>query len=226
MVCTSAACTFLVLLLIFLAIRSATGRAEEHQSAKNHDQNDAAAAVTDAGDTLSSHASSSTAFPNIHSPLLRAELLRPQPWNYTHPLPSPCGHTPGSARAAGCKWSAMTFGWYPAPCFDTELEDDFLRLRNWTWHADESLSTSSALAPEDVLRGDVRRAWVSAEFHRLHCVYSMRKLLRAVLGVRLSDNYVVRTGHLLHCEDFLERVQREGVTAAKGVAKYFDCVAA
>ena len=125
----------------------------------------------------------------------------------------------------------MTFGWYPGACFDAALEAEFLRLNNWTWHSDESLSESSIIPREEVLQGDIRRAWVSVEFHMQHCDFSTRKLLRALLGVVLSDNYVIRTGHLLHCEKFKEMAREGGeghersrITAAQGVAKYFDCV--
>ena len=170
-------------------------------------------------------------YPDIHSPPIRSKLLVPSPWSYENPIHSPCGYTPASARAANCQWSAMTFGWYPPACFDAALEAEFLQLKNWTWHFDESLSDSSIIPREDVLRGDVRRAWVSVEFHMQHCDFSTRKLLRALLGVVLSDNYVIRMGHLLHCEKFkesVERSQKDGeknvIIAAKGVAKYFDCV--
>lgn len=166
------------------------------------------------------------AWPIMQSDNLRASLLSHQKWNYTHPPSSPCGNTPASARAAGCKWSAMTFAWYPAACYDTALENEFLSRADWTWHTDDSLSNATQLSRDAVLRGDVHRAFVSADFHAEHCRMSTRKMLRAVLGADgvLADTYVFRMGHLMHCEEFTNKAIKMEVLWAKGVAKYFDCI--
>ena len=70
------------------------------------------------------------------------------------------------------------------------------------------------------MRGDIAVAYVSMQYHKVHCAYSFRKLLRAVLGVVKSDNYMVRLGHTEYCEMFM---MADDGQAAKGVTKFLDC---
>ena len=40
-------------------------------------------------------------------------------------------------------------------------------------------------------------------FHEIHCLYSFKKLYRAMLGLTLSDSYILRSGHITHCQHFI-----------------------
>ena len=68
--------------------------------------------------------------------------------------------------------------------------------------------------PRDaILRGDIRKAYMSMEYHKLHCMYTTRKLYRSMMGSALCDNYILTLGHLEHCERF---VLRNDTPAVKG----------
>ena len=150
-------------------------------------------------------------YPDIHSLEHREAFLTKTPWNYSNP--SPCGLSPETARQAGCKWSAMTFAWYPAECYDEELDHVFFATEDWAWYSSEDLKEDSRLPRDAIMRGDVRKAYMSMKYHKLHCMFTVRKLYRALLGYALSDNYILTLGHLQHCERF---VLREDKPAVKG----------
>ncbi len=147
--------TALLLIPIMLIIR----QPQRHQGQRQHSQSD---------------------FSDLHDPDLRSEFLNPTPWNYSKP--SPCGSRTASACASGCEWSAMTFAWYPPPCYDYELEHDFLALHDWAWYSSEEFSEETKLPRERNVRGDIAVAYISMQYHKVHCAYSFKKLLRAVRG--------------------------------------------
>ena len=153
---------------------------------------------------------SSSPYPSLQQPQLRSQFLDAGKWNYSNP--SPCGHSPESAHNAGCLWSAMTFAWYPPACYDKEIEEEFLDLSDWQWYASDDLSPEDKLPVGAVLRGEIHRAYMSMNFHKMHCLYSFKKLFRAFLGLALSDNYVLRLGHMEHCEHYMVAENAPAVT--------------
>ena len=86
-----------------------------------------------------------------------------------------------------------------------ELENDFLRSKDWRWYSTEELRVEDELSRIAILRGDISKAYRSMEYHKMHCMYTIRKLYRSMMGKTLSDNYILTKGHLKHCEDFLLR---------------------
>lgn len=150
-------------------------------------------------------------FPSLHASPQVSEFLTPQPWNYS--TPSPCGSTPHEARLAGCRWSPMTFAWYPEACYDAELDQEFLASHEWEWYTTEDLLPQERLPRDAVLAGNIHRAYMSMDYHKLHCMYTVRKLYRAIFGFALSDTYILTIGHLHHCEQF---VLRNDTPAVKG----------
>ena len=160
----------------------------------------------------------SSLYPDIHSSEQRSHFLTHSLWNYSSP--SPCGSTPDQARSAGCQWSPMTFAWYPPACYDGELVEEFLALDDWAWFSTEELQAEDKLDREAIMRGDVKRAFMSMKYHKLHCMYMMRKLYRALMGVNglIADNYALTIGHLEHCERF---VLRDDHPAVKGTYSVF-----
>ena len=148
---------------------------------------------------------------HLHSPGIQEHFLEKRPWNYSSP--SPCGLSPDSARKVGCKWSAMTFAWYPPACFDAELNDKFFALQDWKYYSTEDLNEDHELPRDAIIRGDIPKAYMTMDYHRIHCMYTVRKLYRALMGFSLSDNYILTLGHLDHCERF---VLRKDEVAVKG----------
>lgn len=111
-----------------------------------------------------------------------------------------CGTTPTQARDQHCLFDAMSFSWLPSACYDEELVNQFLQLRNWTWSRDrEGLDSVSS---EEVLQGDITELFVTHEYHFFHCTYQWRKMHRGIeRGV--IDTYIADYGHTEHCEHML-----------------------
>ena len=149
-------------------------------------------------------------YPSLQQAQVRSHFLDAGKWNYSNP--SPCGLSRESAQNAGCLWSAMTFAWYPPACYDKEVEDEFLGVSDWQWYASDNLSTEYKLPVGAVLRGDIRKAYMNRTFHKMHCLYSFKKLYRAMLGLALSDNYILRSGHMEHCQHFMVAENAPAVT--------------
>lgn len=152
-----------------------------------------------------------SAYPSVRSPQLRSHFLTAGPWNYSSP--SPCGLSVESAQQARCRWSAMTFAWYPAACYDEELDREFMGLQDWKWYSTDKLREEDELPRDAILRGKIPKAFMSMEYHKMHCMYTVRKLYRSTMGKALCDNYILTLGHLKHCEDF---VLRDDHPAVKG----------
>ena len=107
----------------------------------------------------------------------------------------------------------MTFAWYPAACYDEELDREFMGLQDWKWYSTDKLREEDELPRDAILRGKIPKAFMSMEYHKMHCMYTVRKLYRSTMGKALCDNYILTLGHLEHCEDF---VLRDDHPAVKG----------
>jgi hypothetical protein len=141
-----------------------------------------------------------------------------------HPLTS-CGHSTAEALSLGCSFDVMSFAWLPTRCFDEELTNGFLALRNWQWYLDadgvKSVDFSSvAGAAYDEL-------YVTQEYHMYHCTYMWRKMHRASLAGKVLDGYIADLHHTAHCElEILNAVgERRGLndTSMTIYSKYVDC---
>ena len=152
-----------------------------------------------------------SAYPSVRSAELRSDFLAAGRWNYSNP--SPCGLSIHSAQQAHCKWSAMTFAWYPAACYDEELDREFMDLKDWRWYSTDELREEDELPRKAILRGEIPKAFMSMEYHKMHCMYTVRKLYRSMMGKALCDNYILTKSHLEHCEEY---VLRDDHPAVKG----------
>lgn len=197
------------ILLLILVIRSYTGISTIADSSDNHHHH--------------------SPYPDIRSPDLQAHFLSPEPWEYDSY--SPCGHSIVEARAAGCRWSAMSFSWSPPECYDDEIEAEFLAVHNWTWYSTEELLPGTELDRDAVIRGDIPNASMDSRFHNVHCIYTLKKIQRSLLGIALADNYMLRWDHAKHCEMYLMEDYKEMHSGGSihseivaGKAAYRDCV--
>lgn len=111
-----------------------------------------------------------------------------------------CGTSPAEARGLGCQFDVISFSWLPSDCYDAELVDDFLALRNWEWFYDAA--GQHAIPKEEVLKGELTDLFVTREYHNFHCTYQWRKMHRGMVkGV--IDSYIANYGHTAHCEHML-----------------------
>ena len=53
---------------------------------------------------------------------------------------------------------------------------------------------------------------MSMKCYKMHCLYSFKKLYRAMLGLALSDNYILRSGHVEHCQHSMVAENAPAVT--------------
>ena len=115
-----------------------------------------------------------------------------------------CGSTPEEARAAGCHFDAMNFGWFPSQCWDAELYHEVAHGRNWTWTTMDN-SPVSMLEAETGNHAELLTTW---DFHLIHCVYAWRKFTRAVLKGNPLDEWSARYMHAKHCGHELLEAER------------------
>jgi hypothetical protein len=106
----------------------------------------------------------------------------------------------------------MSFSWLPSPCYDSQLSEQFLTLKNWQWFNSPNMTEDAKVEKEEVLKGEHDYLWVSWEYHKLHCTYMWRKMHRAVLRGGFVDQYIGNYEHTEHCEEILmgEGVEMEG----------------
>lgn len=112
-----------------------------------------------------------------------------------------CGRTVEEAIATGCKFDPMSFSWLPPACFDGDLIEHFLSVKDWRWYSEAS--NSSSVGFDIVQRGEHPWLWVTREFHLYHCTYQWRKMHRAILQGRPMDAYIGNYTHTGHCEHVL-----------------------
>ena len=135
-----------------------------------------------------------------------------------------CGNSPSEALSRGCSFDVMSFAWLPAPCFDKELMQDFLSLRNWVWYRDES-GNEPAADPMAVASGQYDQLFVTQEYHMYHCTYMWRKMHRAVQRALPLDGYIGSMGHTEHCENMLVHQAPLNSTNTVIMSKYVNCPA-
>ncbi|KAH7061592.1 hypothetical protein B0J12DRAFT_565056 [Macrophomina phaseolina] len=105
-----------------------------------------------------------------------------------------CGKTAAEARARGCHFSPVSFAWLPEECMDRELDEEFRNL-NWTLYSDVN---KTRIKTEDEFADDLTDTFLTNENHVLHCVYSWKRMHRAIIAGK-----TLHTGlsyhHTEHC---------------------------
>ncbi|KAB8072071.1 hypothetical protein BDV29DRAFT_158907 [Aspergillus leporis] len=109
-----------------------------------------------------------------------------------------CGETPDEAKQLGCHFDMFSFAYYPPPCYNKDLHDNFLATHSseidWR-HMDYT-----PVATSEVLEGihtDLRP--ISGQFHDLHCTYEWLRLIRALAEERPLDRKLSKFKHSHHC---------------------------
>ncbi|KAE9376384.1 hypothetical protein N431DRAFT_311393, partial [Stipitochalara longipes BDJ] len=119
----------------------------------------------------------------------------PSPWKH-------CGNSTSSALENDCILDFIAGAWVPKPCYDSELEAEFLQLKQWKWYTDADGSRSLSL---DSMKngGGYNPIFVSLDYHWIHCAYTWRKLHRSVISGRPIDTHIGEYEHTKHCADGL-----------------------
>lgn len=119
-------------------------------------------------------------------------------------LEKPCGEDAAEARARGCRFDVMGFLWLPEQCYDQELIDEFVAMREWRFFTDKN--KTELVSMEQAKTGEYPILYVSHEYHVRHCTLIWRKMHRALLapdGLASVDGYMGNYGHTMHCEHML-----------------------
>ncbi|RVX73827.1 hypothetical protein B0A52_02717 [Exophiala mesophila] len=107
-----------------------------------------------------------------------------------------CGWSIEEAKAKGCVYDVMMQDWVPEPCYDSLLTEKYLAKGNYTWYSDMEGHT---MTDEEMRKGEHGRAWMSANYHKDHCIFSWEKLVRALRNNRPISQELVSYDHVLHC---------------------------
>ncbi|XP_014549968.1 hypothetical protein COCVIDRAFT_117222 [Bipolaris victoriae FI3] len=117
-----------------------------------------------------------------------------------------CGSTPDEARSLGCVYSLVDVRWVPAPCYDAEMDNEFIS-HGWTRWYDRNATREMTL---DIAKQGETEYWVTMEYHIVHCQYTFRQLRRrywdAARQVRYisSSNYLTEDEHFFHCLEYMD----------------------
>ena len=123
------------------------------------------------------------------------------PTSFPSSLSTDCGSSVAEAKARGCHFDMMSWLWVPAECFDAELVEEFIALRDWDWYTDH---TGKERVPLDIVKtGAYDRLWAPQEYHMWHCTYMWKKMHRAILRGRPMDSDIANYNHTVHCEKML-----------------------
>lgn len=112
-----------------------------------------------------------------------------------------CGASRAEAIARKCAFDVMSFSWLPQGCYDADLTQQFLAMRNWTWTTEED---GKLVVPfDEVIQGLHSELYVTWEYHIFHCAFAWRKFHRALESGVAVDSYLANVNHTHHCSETL-----------------------
>lgn len=111
-----------------------------------------------------------------------------------------CGTSLATARAVGCRYDPLLSAWVPAPCYDQEFIDRYVRDGTWGGFADEALT--QRLSAEQMSERD--HFFTTLGDHAHHCAVMWRKQFWALFEEsRAFDTIVASILHTDRCAQFL-----------------------
>lgn len=111
-----------------------------------------------------------------------------------------CGSSPSEARSQGCLFDLLSFAWQAPECYDNETIAEFEAVTLWKYYRDEA--GTAQVSHTEAAQG-LHSFHVPWEFHRVHCLFMRRQMLRAILDGRPLDAHVAAYGHTLHCGEVI-----------------------
>ncbi|KAH8598647.1 hypothetical protein B0O99DRAFT_615592 [Bisporella sp. PMI_857] len=137
---------------------------------------------------------------------------RPLQWKH-------CGNTSEEAVSNNCILDFIAGAWVPRECYDAELEEEFLKLRDWHWYADEAGRHEIS---KDIIKqnGGSNPIFVSIEYHWVHCAYTWKKLHRSRIRHTPIDTHISKYEHTVHCADGL--ANHDNITDNRPIARFYQ----
>jgi hypothetical protein len=124
-----------------------------------------------------------------------------------------CGSNYHEARELGCVYDVMMQLWMPAPCYDSVLSERFLHKGNWTWWTDPENGVT--MSDEQMKKGEHTVAFMLMDYHKMHCIFAMEKLVRALRNQWMIIPELVSYDHIVHCK--MKTLARPDGDTVKGV---------
>lgn len=124
-----------------------------------------------------------------------------------------CGSNYTEARELGCVYDVMMQLWMPKPCYDEVLSERFLAKGNWTWWSDPENGVT--MSDEQMRKGEHSVAFMLMDYHKMHCIFAMEKLVRALRNQWMIIPELVSYDHIVHCK--MKTLARPDGDAVKGV---------
>lgn len=143
--------------------------------------------------------------------------------HYVSTLRSGCGNSVEQAKANGCHFDMMSWLWLPNECFDAELVEEFIQLRDWKWYTHHRGLEEDRVPVADVKTGMYDSLWAPQEYHMWHCTYMWKKMHRAILRHGPIDNDIARYNHTLHCEKMLLEPESLAAVNTLVTAEFASC---
>lgn len=133
-----------------------------------------------------------------------------------------CGGNYTEARELGCVYDVMMQLWMPKPCYDEVLSERFLAKGNWTWWSDPE---NGVTMPDDVMRkGEHSVAFMLMDYHKMHCIFAMEKLVRALRNQWMIIPELVSYDHIVHCKmKTLARPDGDNVKGVRAPTGFTSC---
>ncbi|KAF4636690.1 hypothetical protein G7Y89_g1377 [Cudoniella acicularis] len=136
-----------------------------------------------------------------------------------------CGNSVAEAKAKGCVFEPMEYGWTPKQCFYQELSDmyDPMGDRPWFYGPDWKEQV-----PTERLRQGEEPELFTPDYHAEHCLYSWRKLAWA-LEHRMPyiESKSADLAHSTHCGKGIIRqlFHPKGSSYTTAKLRFYSCVA-
>ncbi|TLS21273.1 uncharacterized protein PpBr36_10617 [Pyricularia pennisetigena] len=145
--------------------------------------------------------------------VVNTTALDPYAYERYDPRTKRCGTTAAEAKRLGCHFDPIAFSWLPDDCLDHELMSEF-RMTGWTLYADKNKTTTlseKAWSGEEMHGGEggkhhhgMHQAWLTSKDSKLHCIFSWKRMHRAIMAGRNLPENLSLWANTKHCADILE----------------------
>lgn len=128
----------------------------------------------------------------------------PEPYAYERydPRTKRCGDTAAEAKRLGCQFDPTTFSWLPGDCLDHELASEF-RAREWTLYMDKNKTMTRTESEWSIDAYKSHQAWLTSKDSKLYCVFSWKRMHRAIMAGRNLPEGLDAWANTEHCGETL-----------------------
>lgn len=134
--------------------------------------------------------------------LINTGTFDPYAYERYDPRTKRCGGTVAEAKRLGCHFDPTTFSWLPDDCLDHELMSEF-RALDWTLYTDKNKTMSWTEEEWSNGADKYHQAWLTNEDTKLHCIFSWKRMHRAIMSGRNLPEGLSSWANTEHCAEAL-----------------------